>query len=260
MSMRLSFSTRTGELSSWSRGGGDRRLRNSVRDESYTNYLQSSPQHSVYNRPAPAEWISFLIGGIFGVISFIYWVVRVRRLKRAVGGSFNCNTRLRVWISAFIDNDAPVYTISKMYAQSFFFLGGLQYNYSLAFSVMLGVFALESTLDSLRVILAFTEANSIADVVLTSITLAASLRDNKLNASTHKALVQLKPHNVYEDISRDKLIVLMVFITQAILIAFVVRTNIVYLICVQNRVLLCRFERLFQSLISPFHNIVSAGD
>jgi hypothetical protein len=47
------------------------------------------------------------------------------------------------------------------------------------------------------------------------------LRDNT-KKSQHTELLQLKPRNVYEDLSRDKLIVIMVFITQTVLIAFVV--------------------------------------
>lgn len=184
----------------------------------------------IYNRPAPPEWVSFLIGGIFSVISYVYWVIRVLKLKKSVGGAFTANartrawianTRTRAWISAFIDNDAPVYTIAKMYAQSFLFLGGLQYNYELTFTVMLCFFALESTLDSLRVLLAFWEYNSLSDVVLTSPNLKSNVKGNK-EKSQHAEMVQLKPRNVYEDLSRDKLIIIMVFITQAVLIAFVV--------------------------------------
>lgn len=184
---------------------------------------------SLYNRPAPAEWVSFLIGGIFSTIGFVYWVVRVLRLKKAVGGAFTANTRTRAWISAFIDNDDNLMTICKMYAQSFLFLGGLQHNYALTFIVMLVFFAVESTLDSLRVVLAFLEANSLSDVVLTSSALAASMRQNQ-QLSMHAEAVQLKPRNVYEDLSREKLIVIMVFITQAILIGFVVSTCCRYLV------------------------------
>jgi len=157
-------------------------------------------------------------------------VIRVLRIKKYVGGSFTANTRTRAWISAFIDNDSPVYTITKMVAQSFNFLGGLQYNYQLVFSVMLGYFTLESTLDSLRVLLAFQEANSLSDVVLTSSALSSMVRGNK-EKSQHREMVQLKPNNVYEDLSRDRLIVIMVFITQVVLIAFVVCDIVVRRLC-----------------------------
>jgi hypothetical protein len=117
-------------------------------------------------------------------------------------------------LSALIDNDKPFYTIVKMAAQSFLFLGGLQLNYEAAFSAMLGNFGLESCADSLRVILAFREAHDASDCIVTS----RSLR-TQLNSKT----MTLQPTNVYEDIGRDKLIVaMMVFITQCLLIAFVV--------------------------------------
>jgi hypothetical protein len=172
-----------------------------------------------YNEPPPEPWVSFVIGGFFSVLGFVYWIFRVRQLKR----DFNVtqlthSLRFRVWISAFIDNDAPMYTILKMAAQSFLFLGGLQHNYELAFSVMLGFFGLESSLDSLRVLIAFHEATSLRDVVVASESLKASCKDLK-------HITQLKPNNVYEDLSRDKMIIFMVFITQGVLIAFVVSVS-----------------------------------
>lgn len=136
----------------------------------------------------------------------MYWVLRVHKLKKAVGGSFTANTRTRAWISAFIDNDSPVYTIAKMYAQSFLFLGGLQYNYELTFSVMLIVFAVESTLDSLRVLLAFWDTDSLHDVVLTSSSLEASMRINMEKSQHSDAVIQLRPRNVY--VSRHFFVVL----------------------------------------------------
>jgi hypothetical protein len=116
-------------------------------------------------------------------------------------------------LSALIDNDKPFYTIVKMAAQSFLFLGGLQLNYEATFSTMLGFFALESCADSLRVILAFREAETTSDCIVTSKSLRTHLNNKTMT---------LQPTNVYEDIGRDAVIVIMVFITQCLLIAFVV--------------------------------------
>lgn len=163
-------------------------------------------------------------------------------MKKVVGGAFTANTRARAWISAFIDNDDPVYTITKMCAQSFLFLGGIQHDYQLTFSVMLGFFALESTLDSWRILLAFQGAHSLSDVVLASTSLAYTVKGNK-EKSMHREMVQLKPSNVYADLSRDKLVVIMVFLTQVILIAFVV--------CIDGSQL-C--SRRYNKLVSNSHN------
>jgi hypothetical protein len=116
-------------------------------------------------------------------------------------------------LSALIDTDEPIYTIIKMAAQSFLFLGGLQLNYEATFSTMLVFFALESCADSLRVILAFREAHDASDCIVTSRSLRSQLNNKTMT---------LQPTNVYEDIGRDATIIVMVFITQSLLIAFVV--------------------------------------
>jgi hypothetical protein len=124
---------------------------------------------------------------------------------------------LRAMISAAIDSDEPAYVVVKMAGQSFLFLGGLQLDYQLTFSVMLAYFAVESCGDSLRVVIAFNEAASISDLVIASSGIKSQIRENKT--------AQLTPSNVYEDISRNKTVVLMVFVTQCVLISFVVSSK-----------------------------------
>jgi hypothetical protein len=124
--------------------------------------------------------------------------------------------RLRAWLTAYIDNDSALYTCVKMSFQSFLFLGGLQTNYHLAFSIILGVFAFESCFDSLRVLLSFWEAKHIDDAVVTSRAVRTELRKHPLTV--------LQPSNVYEDLTRGTVIVGMVFLTQCILVSFVVCT------------------------------------
>jgi hypothetical protein len=78
---------------------------------------------------------------------------------------------------------------------------------------MFGYFAFESCGDSFGVILAFYEANDFSDVVVTS---------NSVRRELNTKAMTLQPTNVYEDVGRDLNIVTMVFITQLILISFVV--------------------------------------
>jgi len=122
----------------------------------------------------------------------------------------------RALISAAIDSDEPFYTISSFSAFSFVCLGGLQLGYELTFSLMLVFFAIASLGDSVRVIVAYREAASLSDVVLTSNMTASHLRGDKMVTTT-----ELAPSNVYEDFGRGGTIVLMVFATQVILISFV---------------------------------------
>jgi hypothetical protein len=135
------------------------------------------------------------------------------RIQKTIGeGPIGCNLMIRCWISALIDNDDPAYTIIKMAAQSFLFLGGLQLHYKAAFTAVLIVFGLESLGDSVRVLLAVGGYASLKELVVTS---------NDLKKVT-RSVAQLKPSNVYEDITRSRSVVSMVFATQCILIAFVV--------------------------------------
>ena len=119
----------------------------------------------------------------------------------------------RAMLSCAIDADEPFYTIVSYSSVSFLFLGGLQINYQATFSVMLGIFALMSTGDSLRILTAFYDSNSLKDFVPTSTQVSYQMR----NVTT-----QLSPGNVYEDFGRGKMVVVMVFVTQCILISFVV--------------------------------------
>lgn len=148
------------------------------------------------------------------------WLRRLKALKAnllkdhnvTLGGS----VLFRAMISVAIDSDEPFYTIVSFSAFSFFFLAGLQLNYTVTFSSMLAFFGLCAFGDSVRVLLAFSGANSLADVVFTSKVMESKLRNKP-------ATTELKPSNVYEDLGRGRTIVMMVFFTQVILISFVVR-------------------------------------
>lgn len=170
--------------------------------------------NEIYNEPAPEFYVAFIIGGVFSVLGFFLWTRRLKRIRADLGRPLTGSLPLRTAISAFIDNDEPFYAIVKMAAQSFLFLGGLQLDFRVAFFAMLGFFALESTADSLRVLLAFNEAHDFSDCVVTS---------NSLRRQMKKTTMTLQPTNVYEDVGRDMTIVVMVFITQFLLITFVVR-------------------------------------
>ncbi|KAL3922547.1 MAG: hypothetical protein SGILL_002146 [Bacillariaceae sp.] len=115
-------------------------------------------------------------------------------------------------ISRAIDNDDPAYTVASFAAFSFLFLGGLQLSYQTTFISMIVVYAVMSLGDCLRIVLAFMSANSLSDVVQTSRIVHSKLRS--VQATLH-------PSNVYEDLGRGKTIIVMVFFTQVLLIAFV---------------------------------------
>lgn len=173
--------------------------------------------NGLYNEPAPEPWVSFLIGCIFSLLAWGLWWKRVNKMQKFIGKDrLTFNLRVQSWISAYDDNDEPLYTIAKMSAQSFLFLGGLQLYYRYWFAIMLCTFTLESFLSSLQTLLCYWETDDINNIVAVSREVRAELRKHPLTV--------LEPTNVYEDLTRGLLIVTMVFITQAILISFVVIT------------------------------------
>lgn len=176
----------------------------------------------LYNQPAPDPVVTVVIGAAFSIVTLYLWFERYCKISRAVDdANWSFNLAVRAMISALIDIDSPVYTIVKTTAQSFLFLAGIQLNYETAFIVMLAYFAFESSLDAFRTLLSIVEYQDFNDLVVAS---------NRLRTQIKKTNTQLTPSNVYEDLSRASYIVVMVFITQALLISFVVgflRGNVV---------------------------------
>jgi len=175
---------------------------------------------SIYDKPAPDIAVTFTIGGVLCIVMFVMWGFRYQEKRRLIPAEKNTTywMNVRAMISAAIDNDSPVYTIVKISAQSIMFLGGIQIDYHTAFFVMLIFFTFESSLDTLRTLLCVYEHASLQDLVLTS---QRMIQDLKTTVDNNK-VTQLHPTNVYEDLTRVKYVVFMVFITQFMLISFVV--------------------------------------
>lgn len=178
------------------------------------NSLVFNDADDLYNKPAPEPEVTFIIGAVLSAVSIVLWYWRFRKIRRAISKEqWTTSLALRGMISAAIDNDSPSYTIAKLAAQSFLFLAGIQLNYGMSFLVMLLYFTFESSLDTWRTMLSFFEYKDFDDLVVTS---------NSMRSQIKKTSTQLTPTNVYEDLSRDQYIVIMVFVTQSILISFVV--------------------------------------
>ena len=87
---------------------------------------------------------------------------------------------------------------------------------------VLGYYAILSFSDSLRVLLSLKEATKLQDLVLVSKRDKQFLLNSLRLKAEGRSSVELGTNNVYEDVSRNAWIVVMVFLTQAVLIAFVV--------------------------------------
>jgi hypothetical protein len=99
---------------------------------------------------------------------------------------------------------------------AFMFLGGFQLNYSTTLAAMLAGFVIESCADASRVLIAFSEVDDLNDFVPVT---QAEKREIKQNHHAQKIVLQ--PTSIYEDLSRSRDIVFMIFALQAIMIAFV---------------------------------------
>jgi hypothetical protein len=167
--------------------------------------------HSIYNAKAPVFWFSWALATFCTVIASLEYRTRVLQYKKSMtawGGTIT----IRTLISAYIDNDDPWFVIQKYTAQSFWFLGAMQLHYGAAFTSMMVVFGLESLLDSMRVVIAYHESQSLKDYIPTS--------DHFVKVK-NRSSIELQPTNVYEDLTRPPMIALMVFVTQVLLLSFV---------------------------------------
>jgi hypothetical protein len=158
-----------------------------------------------------------LLGGqVLSVIGFLIWLRRVENFKKKMAErkiALERNVLFRSYISCAIDSDDPFYTIVSFGAASFLFLGGLQLQFKWTLLAMIVTYTVSSGGETARILIAYFCTPSLKTLVVTSDILESQMRGIK---------AELNPSNVYEDLGRGKTIVLMVFITQVILISFVV--------------------------------------
>lgn len=120
--------------------------------------------------------------------------------------------------------------MSNFAATSFIFLGCIQINYHWSLIGMIIVYSLTSLAQTLKILLAYWETDNMKDFIPSSGTMASNLKLVALLAefnpkSDVKNSSAIHPQTVYEDLGRNLKIVLMVFLTQALMIAFVVRVQ-----------------------------------
>jgi hypothetical protein len=61
----------------------------------------------LYNQPAPEPWISFMIGGILGVIAVFAWGYRYNNLYKRIEDEtkLTAKAKIRMGLSAWLDNN-----------------------------------------------------------------------------------------------------------------------------------------------------------
>jgi hypothetical protein len=173
-----------------------------------------------FQQPAPSVRVTFTVAALV-----LVWVVyqhhqRVQQLKIKFGiGSGSSSTPFRgalrysAIISAYVDNDDPTFAIARLVGKSTVFLGLMQLNFIRGFWIMMGLLVLESSLDTVRILLAYGSCHSLRQLRATT---ASSDEAKDLDETT-----QLEPNNVYEDLARPMPISIMVFSVQTLLIGCV---------------------------------------
>jgi len=193
----------------------------------------------VFNRNPPSSTFSFLVGGVLECIAIIMWWFRLEKLKTKHAlthkdrveetgdpnaAKLSGKDLLRGMIACAIDNDEPYFTIISYGATSFFFLGGLQEDYQTTFLVMIGYYFVSSLGDTARVLLAYTQYPTLADVQLFS-DMDTNLKEKREEGEKEKdktfETMEIVPNNIYEDMGRPRTIVFMIFATQILFICLV---------------------------------------
>jgi len=177
-----------------------------------------------FNKEPPSAMVTFIIGGVLWVISFGMFISRVQMLRKRKDGDLHGYDLCRGLIACAIDNDQPYYTITSFAAISFLFLGGIQTDYQTTLIVMVCYYAVVSFGDSLRVLLAYWSYESLSEVFLFS-DMDTGLKEKREEDTKEKDLkfetMEIQPTNIYEDMGRERTIVVMIFLTQIILVSFV---------------------------------------
>jgi hypothetical protein len=170
-----------------------------------------------FQQPAPSVRVTFTVAALV-----VVWVVyqhhqRVQQLRVKFGsiGSapFRGALRYSAIISAYVDNDDPTFAIARLVGKSTVFLGLMQLNFIHGFWLMLTLLVLESSLDTVRILLAYGSCHSLRQLRATT---ASSDEAKDLDETT-----ELAPNNVYEDLARPMPISIMVFSVQTLLIGCV---------------------------------------
>ena len=149
---------------------------------------------------------------------------RVHKLKSRIQGELKGNDLIRAYIACAIDNDSPYYTITSFSAISFLFLGGVQLDYRNTLIAMIIYYAFVSFGESFRVLLAYWSYASLREVFIMTEN-EHGLKEKKDEDEREKdkkfETMEVQPTNIYEDMGRERTIVLMIFLTQVILVSFV---------------------------------------
>jgi hypothetical protein len=170
-----------------------------------------------YQSTAPPIAFTATVTVLLWIATYILYLKRVRRLSQKFSPEeFHGTLKLCTKLSAYMDHyEAPGFATLRVSTKGFFILSVCQYNFHLGFWIMIGMLVIESSLDTLRVLLAYWRCKSVKSVV--------AIVDEEARDLRSTVATTLEPTNVYEDLTRPQAIGVMVFVTQVFLITLVLR-------------------------------------
>lgn len=184
------------------------------------NSIVNKPKYPWFQRPAPTYPFTLGMAVLLLLATFVLYRKRVEKIKTkmiAEGVDFTGSLRTCTKISAYMDHhEEPGFAILRVCAKSFLFLGLCQWHYKTGFVSMMVLLLAESSLDSVRVLLAYRNCKR-----LSTVSVIAEDEAQQLRSSTSGAAITLEPTNVYEDLTRPRSIAVLVFLTQLLLIGLV---------------------------------------
>lgn len=182
-------------------------------DDVIPSGVAEDPRYPWFQRPAPSVSVTLTLCLVSALCTAWFYRGRVVTLRHRFGREhFTGSLRACALISAYMDNYGfPRFATLKLLSKSLLFLGLLQMHFHRGFWIMWLILIVESSLDTVRVVLAYYNCGSLAKV--------SALSDEE--AKDMRATTTLDPTNVYEDLTRPKSIAVMVFLVQTLLIGLV---------------------------------------
>eukprot|EP00547_Thalassionema_nitzschioides_P007392 CAMPEP_0194199912 /NCGR_PEP_ID=MMETSP0156-20130528/747_1 /TAXON_ID=33649 /ORGANISM="Thalassionema nitzschioides, Strain L26-B" /LENGTH=404 /DNA_ID=CAMNT_0038924863 /DNA_START=59 /DNA_END=1273 /DNA_ORIENTATION=+ len=179
------------------------------------------------NQPAP-EPIFAVILAVINLTGVIFaFQNRLRKILRNLKENYEVKDAVwgsifsRMFLSALLDTSDVNFTSCYYFTIGFIFLAGYQINFNLTYHVLLLVFGLVALFDLLRIYLSYRRYESLRDYVVTTKTARKEMVFDD-RSEVNQAIVTITPGNIYQNMTRMILMVIIVFVAQACLISILV--------------------------------------
>lgn len=179
------------------------------------------------NQSAPDPLYNIILASISAIGMVFAFQTRLRLSLRNLKQNYEVQDAVwgsiftRMFITALLDTGDVNFTASYYFTIGFFFLAGYQLDFNMTYSVMLLIFAFVALADLARIYLSYRSYDSLRDYVVTAKT-ARKEMEVESRGEVNQATVTITPGNIYQNMTRMMLMVILVFVAQAVLIFILV--------------------------------------